>query len=751
MTVNNSDSDDIYNPYEFNGGNAYYTGASPTTDPANGGAGYPGIQGENLAFVYQQGPGAGLKQTLNATLAANTSYTLTVAEGARNGTDAGPFSGSTIELLAGSTVIASSTDHLGPTPGTFKDQVAILADSNAYPSLIGQPLTIELLTSVPYTAAGQATDWDNVRLTTSLVQTANYGVATFSGLSFSTPGSYTLTVSGGGLTGTIGPIQVVPGPAVQLVVTTEPPADVAVGAPFQVVVVDEDSLGFVNTSYNGSATVALIDNPGNATLGGTLTVPFHSGVATFSDLTLSAAADGYLLQVTSGSLTPATSSSIDAIPVQLAIATQPPSIVVAGAGFGLVVDADSSGQLDTPFDGTISVSLANAPAGAALGGTLSVTASDGVATFSGLTLDTAASGYTLTISSSGLTSINSNAFTVTPAAASQWAIHTQPSSAATAGQAFLVQPLVYEEDPFGNLETEDNSTVVSVTPKGGTGKLQGATSVTVKGGVATFTNLADDTAQTVSLDLDGGGLISATSSPIVVSPAAASQWVIHAQPSSTATAGQPFAAQPVVDEEDPFGNVETGDNTTVVSAALASGAGPLQRTITATVAAGVATFTNLGDNMAGTITLEFTGNRLTSAPSDPIVIDPAAASALVIHAQPPTTATAGQALFTPPVIYEEDPYGNLETSDNSTLIMASPSTGSARLAGATAIVKGGVATFTGLADDTAGTVAFNFSGDGLTVGPSNNLLVSPAAPASWSSARNRPRRPRPARPYLHSQ
>ena len=492
-------------------------------------------------------------------------------------------------------------------------------------------------------------------LTGTLTETAVYGVATFSGLSFNEPGTYTLMVSGGGLSGTIGPLRVVPGLPVQVVVTTEPPADVAVGAPFQVVVVNEDSLGFVNTSYSGSATVALIDNPGNATLGGTLTVPFQSGVATFSDLTLSAAADGYLLQVTSGSLAPATTSAIDAIPVQLAIATQPPSSVVAGAGFGLVVDADSSGQLDPSFNGTVTVSLGNAPAGATLGGTLSVTASDGVATFTGLTLDTAASGYTLTISSSGLTSINSNAFTVAPAAASQWVIHTQPSSTATAGQAFSVQPLVYEEDPFGNLETGDNTTVVSVTPKGGTGRLQGATSVTVKGGVATFTNVADDTAQTVSLDLDGGGLTSATSNPIVVSPAAASQWVIHAQPSSTATAGQPFAAQPVVDEEDPFGNAETGDNSTVVSAALASGAGPLQGTITVTVAAGVATFTNLGDNVAGTITLEFTGNSLTSGPSDPIVIDPAAASEVVIHTEPPATATAGQVLSTQPVIYEEDP------------------------------------------------------------------------------------------------
>ena len=76
-------------------------------------------------------------------------------------------------------------------------------------------------------------------------------------------------------------------------------------------------------------------------------------------------------------------------------------------------------------------------------------------------------------------------------------------------------------------------------------------------------------------------------------------------------------------------------NSTVVSATLASGVGPLQqRTVATSVTAGVATFTNLADKTAGTITVEFTGDGLTSDPSDPIVISPAAASQLIIHTQP---------------------------------------------------------------------------------------------------------------------
>ena len=75
----------------------------------------------------------------------------------------------------------------------------------------------------------------------------------------------------------------------------------------------------------------------------------------------------------------------------------------AGSGFGLTVEAeDSSGNLVTSFNGTVTVALASNPGGATLGGTLTVTASAGVATFSGLTLTKAASGYTLAVTSSGL-------------------------------------------------------------------------------------------------------------------------------------------------------------------------------------------------------------------------------------------------------------------------------------------------------------------------------------------------------------
>ncbi len=67
----------------------------------------------------------------------------------------------------------------------------------------------------------------------------------------------------------------------------------------------------------------------------------------------------------------------------------------------------------TTASGTVSVAFASNPTGATLGGTLTVTASQGVASFTNLTINKIGSGYTLRVSSSGLTSATSNPINVT--------------------------------------------------------------------------------------------------------------------------------------------------------------------------------------------------------------------------------------------------------------------------------------------------------------------------------------------------
>ncbi len=96
--------------------------------------------------------------------------------------------------------------------------------------------------------------------------------------------------------------------------------------------------------------------------------------------------------------------------------TTQPSSGTAGSLIGAVQvsSVNSLGQTDTSFSGTISIALGNNPSSATLGGTTSITASFGVATFSDLTVSAAGANYTLVASSSGFSNVTSASFSMTP-------------------------------------------------------------------------------------------------------------------------------------------------------------------------------------------------------------------------------------------------------------------------------------------------------------------------------------------------
>jgi len=326
----------------------------------------------------------------------------------------------------------------------------------------------------------------------------------------------------------------------------------------------------------------------------------------------------------------------------LVMTQQPPASTTAGTPFGLAVQAeDSSGNLDSSFNGTVTVGLVNNPGGATLGGTLSVTASSGVANFSNLTLTQAADGYTLALSNNGVGSVTTSAITVTPAVASQLVITRQPSATATAGQPLASQPVISEEDAYGNVETGDNSTLITAALASGVGPLQGTTSVTVSGGVATFTNLADNKAETITLQFTGGGLTSVPSSSIVVSPAAATMVVITTQPPASVVVNTSFGLIAAV--EDAYGNVVTSASNTVTVALANNPTGAkLSGTTRVTASKGLSTFTGLSINKVGSgYTLQVSSKGLTSATTNPFNV---------------VSSTTGSALATPTTTTTPDPF-----------------------------------------------------------------------------------------------
>jgi streptogramin lyase len=202
-----------------------------------------------------------------------------------------------------------------------------------------------------------------------------------------------------------------------LVITGQPPASVTAGSGFGLTATVDDSSGNPVTSFNGTVTVALANNPGGSTLGGPLTVTASNGVATFSGLSLNKTGSGYTLIASASGMGSGLTSGITvtaAQATQLVITQQPPSTVKVSAAFGLQVSVeDAYRNVVTNATNVVSVALANNPTGAQLGGTLSVSAKLGVAAFSTLTINKAGNGYTLRLTSAGLTSVVSNAINVT--------------------------------------------------------------------------------------------------------------------------------------------------------------------------------------------------------------------------------------------------------------------------------------------------------------------------------------------------
>ena len=306
----------------------------------------------------------------------------------------------------------------------------------------------------------------------------------------------------------------------QLNVTQQPPATIAAGTQFGLTVEVDDSSGNIETSYDGTVTVALANSPGGASLAGTLTVTANQGVASFSDLSLTKAASGYTILVSGNTLGSATTNAFTVTPLaasQVVVTQQPPASVTAGAGFGLAAAIeDMYGNVITSANNTVSVSLASNPGGSTLGGTLSVAAVNGVAAFSGLTLQKAASGYTLSVASSGLTGSTTSALAVTPAAATQLAIITPPPSSVALNASFGLVLAI--EDAYGNVVTSaNNSVTVAFGNNPGNAKLGGTTSVKAKNGYVTFTGLSiNKRGSGYTLKLTSSGLTGATTSAIQV-------------------------------------------------------------------------------------------------------------------------------------------------------------------------------------------------------------------------------------------
>lgn len=205
--------------------------------------------------------------------------------------------------------------------------------------------------------------------------------------------------------------------------TVQPASPVNAGATFttnpRVAVQLPD--GTTDTSSSAAITISLCS--GTGTLNGTLTRSASAGVAIFTGLSVTTVAGGasYRICAASGSLTPATSNTFTvnvptSTPTKLGFTSQPTATINSGGNVGTVRVAIQFADSSTDTSSTASVFIglcAGSPSGT-IGGTQTVSAVAGVATFSDITVTSTngGSGFSLCATSSGLTSAVSSSFTV---------------------------------------------------------------------------------------------------------------------------------------------------------------------------------------------------------------------------------------------------------------------------------------------------------------------------------------------------
>ncbi|HVH09675.1 MAG TPA: hypothetical protein VM736_07755 [Gemmatimonadales bacterium] len=348
----------------------------------------------------------------------------------------------------------------------------------------------------------------------TLTVSAVSGVATFSDLRIDKPASgYTISATAPGTgAATSGAFDILPAPATRLAFTMQPSntvKDSTIRPAVQVSAVD--SSGHVVTSFTGIVTVALGHDGSalrNARLSGSTAAAANAGVATFPNLSLDQLGSGYTLSAAIGSGPPlAASAPFDvtalspapAPATRVAFTTQPTNTTAGTALARVQVAAlDSLGRPVQSFTGPVTIALGDNPGGATLaGGPQTVSAVNGVATFSGLVLDKAATGYTLTAAASGLAGDRSTPFAVGPGPASVLVFTVQPHN--TLPLATIQPPVqVTAFDAFGN-QASDFTGPVHVAighdgSLGGTATLSGTTTQPATSGVATFADLSIDLA-----------------------------------------------------------------------------------------------------------------------------------------------------------------------------------------------------------------------------------------------------------------
>ena len=341
----------------------------------------------------------------------------------------------------------------------------------------------------------------------------------------------------------------------------------------------EESLsGFELLRYNGSTTST--DNM----------VPVVDGRASFLDLTLNEAGEGYKLRfigldnaknafayVDSSSFSVARGSAY-----QISI-TRHPASATGGSPFRtqpLVAIQDRGFNILTNYAGSETVTVSMFSGSATLRSSvvngLSANFYRGIASFGNLFINEAGGPYVLQFTFNGAlageTTQLSYAFTVGIGVAASLTFTERVSDGLVyAGKPFVQQPTLKVVDAGGNVLVGDSTSTVTVSifdnPANGKLLPPGDLKVTVNKGIVVANNLNIDKAglgYRLQYSLDGTD-VSSLGNQFDVKPGEVTGLVVSQQAGDAWAGGQPFQIQPRIDLVDDGGNVITTDSTTVVT------------------------------------------------------------------------------------------------------------------------------------------------------------------------------------------
>ena len=134
----------------------------------------------------------------------------------------------------------------------------------------------------------------------------------------------------------------------------------------------------------------------------------------------------------------ATGFTTGAVQGHLVVTTQPTS-AVAGAAISPAVQVsveDANGNVVTSDNSSVTIAIGANPGNGTLSGTLTVAAVNGVATFNGLSINKAGTGYTLTATDGSLTGATSSTFNITPGRGCSGRLHDATDQRGGGGRHF---------------------------------------------------------------------------------------------------------------------------------------------------------------------------------------------------------------------------------------------------------------------------------------------------------------------------